>query len=344
MDVSCHGDGLWWMWVAMEMGCDGCKLPWRWAVMDVSCHGDELWWMRVAMEMSCDGCELPWRWVKMDVSCHGDELLLMCSRGRPVPKQWQGWEGARLQCGQHAHVPAALWRTHTGEEGWRCEGGGDKVSKLVFYPQSASVVISGLGLKLKSKCIYWLSTATVKTPPPHTHTHTQTNIYRERELFEALAQVGERGERQWGKREGVGLTIKSTTNISNWTTVTVSSKCIQWLIIHNHVHCLFCIVTNSCPWWTAPWRNASHFHKSKKYSKCSKNQADKETSVPYESQSCFCHITNFGTMCGFIHKRFKRFSNSTDPNGLSHTISVTVTFSLQVAAQWYCQWKGYGSL
>ena len=33
-------------------------------------------------------------------------------------------------------------------------GGGDKVSKLVFYPQSASVVISGLGLKLKSKCIY----------------------------------------------------------------------------------------------------------------------------------------------------------------------------------------------
>ena len=179
------------MWVAMEMGCDGCKLPWRWAVMDVSCHGDELWWMRVAMEMSCDGCELPWRWVKMDVSCHGDELLLMCSRGRPVPKQWQGWEGARLQCGQHAHVPAALWRTHTGEEGWRCGAGGgggeDKVSKLVFYPQSASVVISGLGLKLKSKCIYWLSTATVKTPPPpppppHTHTHAHKYIYRESSL------------------------------------------------------------------------------------------------------------------------------------------------------------------
>ena len=30
------------MRVAMEMGCDGCELPWRWAVMDVSCHGDEL--------------------------------------------------------------------------------------------------------------------------------------------------------------------------------------------------------------------------------------------------------------------------------------------------------------
>ena len=29
--------------------------------------------------------------------------------------------------------------------------------------------------------------------------------------------------------------------------------------------------------------------------------------MPNESQSYFCHLTNFGTMCGFIHKRFKRF-------------------------------------
>ena len=33
----------------MEMGCDGCELPWRWAVMDA-------------------------RWAVVDVSCHGDEL------------------------------------------------------------------------------------------------------------------------------------------------------------------------------------------------------------------------------------------------------------------------------
>ena len=49
--------------------------------------------------------------------------------------------------------------------------------------------------------------------------------------------------------------------------------------------------------------------------------------MPNESQSCFCHITNFGTMCGFIHKRSNRFSNSIDPR---HQL-VTMVFSLQVA-------------
>ena len=55
-------------------------------------------------------------------------------------------------------------------------GAGGVLSKLVFYAQSTSAVISGRGLKLKSKCIYWRSTATVKTPPAHTHTHTQIYI------------------------------------------------------------------------------------------------------------------------------------------------------------------------
>ena len=41
-----------------------------------------------------------------------------------------------------------------------------------------------------------------------------------------------------------------------WTTVTVSSECIWWLIIHNHAHCLFHTVMNSCIlllWGTAHW-------------------------------------------------------------------------------------------
>ena len=80
------------------------------------------------------------------------------------------------------------------------EGAGGGLSKLVFYAQSTSAVISGQGLKLKSKCICWHSTAAVKNPP-HTHAHKYI-LYRERELFEALAQVGERGERRWGESGG----------------------------------------------------------------------------------------------------------------------------------------------
>ena len=68
------------------------------------------------------------------------------------------------------------------------------------------------------------------------------------------------------------LMIKSTKNISNWTTVTFTSEYIQWLIIHTHAHCLLHTVTNSCMWGTAPWRSTSHFCKSEKSWKCSKNQ------------------------------------------------------------------------
>ena len=28
-----------------------------------------------------------------------------------------------------------------------------------------------------------------------------------------------------------------------------------------------------------------------------------------DCRSCFCHVTNFATTCGFIYKRFKKFSN-----------------------------------
>ena len=62
---------------------------------------------------------------------------------------------------------------------------------------------------------------------------------------------------------------------------------------------------------------------------CKKLNKDEEVSTPNESQSCFCHMTNFGTMDGFTHKRFKRISNSTGP---SHQLE-TLALSLQVAAQ-----------
>ena len=59
------------------------------------------------------------------------------------------------------------------------------------------------------------------------------------------------------------LMIKSTKKISNWTTVTVSSEYIQWLIIHNHAHCLLCIVTYCCMRGTAHSWSVSHFASQK---------------------------------------------------------------------------------
>ena len=44
-------------------------------------------------------------------------------------------------------------------------------------------------------------------------------------------------------------------------------------------------------------------------------------------------MTDFGTACGFIHKRFKRISNSDDQSRLW----ATMAFSLQVAV-----WRHYG--
>ena len=57
--------------------------------------------------------------------------------------------------------------------------------------------------------------------------------------------------------------------------------------------------------------------------------------MPNESWSCFCHLTKFATMSGFIHKRLKRFNNSADP---SHW-SATLAFSLQVTAWWH--WRSH---
>ena len=125
------------------------------------------------------------------------------------------------------------------------------------------------------------------------------------------------------------LTIKSAKEIFLNQALTVSSEYIRWLIVHNHAHCLLRTVTNSCMWGTSYWWSAGHFRKSEKCWKRSKNRTknkDKEISVPNESRSCFCHVTNFRIICGFIHTRFKRFGNSADPS----RCSATLAFSLQV--------------
>ena len=128
--------------------------------------------------------------------------------------------------------------------------------------------------------------------------------------------------------------IKSTKKISNWTAVTVGSEYIRWLIIYNHAHCLLHTVMQLYMRKSLLTKRKP-FSRQKKYilKMQSKSNKDKEILAPKESWSCFCHVSNFGTTCGFIFKRFKRFSNSADP---SHW-SATSAFLLQVAAhQLWC--------
>ena len=79
-----------------------------------------------------------------------------------------------------------------------------------------------------------------------------------------------------------------------------------------------------------PWKFVLCWKCSKNLTKTKWFQGQMKASLVF----VIIFVTNFGTTCGFLHKRFKRFGNSADP---SHW-SVTVAFSLQlqVTAQW--QW------
>ena len=113
-----------------------------------------------------------------------------------------------------------------------------------------------------------------------------------------------------------------------------------WLIIYNHTHCLLYTVMNNCTWGTAPWwvlllviwasqKNVENTVKIK----------DKEVSLsaPNESRSCFCQVTNFGTTCCSIHKRFLRFSMTS----LQNTSCRSAT-SVMEGLMWH--WPGMTSL
>ena len=115
------------------------------------------------------------------------------------------------------------------------------------------------------------------------------------------------------------MSPSAVSTYSDWLSITILIACSN-----------FHTLTNSCMWGTAHWWSASHFHKLETYWKCSKKIEQKQRlKEPNESWSCFCQVTNFGTMCVFTHKRFKRFSKSAG----SSCQSVTLAFSLQVAAQ-----------
>ena len=85
-----------------------------------------------------------------------------------------------------------------------------------------------------------------------------------------------------------------------------------------------------------PWDHYDHFqswHSVRPFWSLSiliqwKSNENKKFERRLKAGWCTCHVTNFPTTCGFIHKRANRFSNPTDPS----RCSATVAFSLQVAA------------
>ena len=102
-----------------------------------------------------------------------------------------------------------------------------------------------------------------------------------------------------------------------------------WLIVHSHANCLLHTVTKSCTRGTACWQSASQFRKSGKCSKLSENWTKTRDLSAKWKLVCSWHVTNFQTTYyGFIHKRFNKYSYSTDPSGCL----APVAFSLQVAA------------
>ena len=141
------------------------------------------------------------------------------------------------------------------------------------------------------------------------------------------------------------LMMKSTEKISNWNKI-MNEQTAQTqppphsphyhyqqpvhsvAVVHNTAHCLFHTVTRSHTQGTVCWQSAGQFCKLEKCWNFSENQTKTRDLRPTKSRWCSCHVTNFWTTCGFIHKRFKKISNSANPS----CWSAPVMFWLQVTA------------